>query len=113
MTLGTVRTTALLAAGALTLAGCGGHNANAPGAAANGTPTPTTPSATPSTPARTPSATRTPTSTPTQTPTSTPSSTPTPAQTGTSGLPPIISKIQTTNKVVFITVDDGWEKDDD
>jgi peptidoglycan/xylan/chitin deacetylase (PgdA/CDA1 family) len=29
------------------------------------------------------------------------------------GLPPVISKLPTTDKVVFITIDDGWQKDAD
>ncbi len=111
MTLGGSRTTALLAVGVLALTSCGGHPAKAHSAAAKGSPDPATPTATPS---------ATPTPTPTRTspgpgasatPRTTRTTTPSPSSTGT--LPPVFSKISTTDKVVFITVDDGWEKDAD
>jgi peptidoglycan/xylan/chitin deacetylase (PgdA/CDA1 family) len=113
MTSGASRTTALLAVCALTLAGCGGNGTKANSAAIKGTPTPTTPSPTPSETAPSPSPTKTPAKSP---PTPTPTLTRTPTATATpkaGALPPIISRIATTKKVVFITVDDGWEKDED
>jgi peptidoglycan/xylan/chitin deacetylase (PgdA/CDA1 family) len=76
------------------------------GGAPSGTPTtgpPTSASGSPST-----------TSSPSPTPSgSAPSGTPSGLPRSRNGLPPVISNIPVQDKVVFITIDDGWEKDPD
>jgi len=109
---GPTRTTALLAVGMLTatsLSACGGKHAQAHGMAAHPSPTVTagspTPTPVPPTPTPTPTTAR-------PTPTTKASPT-TSAPVSATGLPPVLSKVPTSKKVVFITIDDGWEQDQD
>jgi peptidoglycan/xylan/chitin deacetylase (PgdA/CDA1 family) len=94
--------TALVAAGVVS--GC--HN----GGTAAARPTASGPSgsrtALPATPTRPPSDD----SPPPQSPSITPASA---MPTSVHGMPPVISSVPTKDKVVFITIDDGWEKDAD
>lgn len=119
----TVRSTAALVAAGLAatvLAGCGSSNSHARNAAARTKPTasPSTPAATDSPPQ--PSAGP---GTAAPTPSAPASASPTegsgavdpadPSLQPKGGLPPVISKLPTSDKVVFVTIDDGWEKDAD
>lgn len=115
-------TAAFVAAGlaATVLAGCGSSKAPARRAASGGH----TASSSPSTPA---SSDPSPPSgigsvSPTPSTSATPSTSPSPSSSvdpqdpslqTKGGLPPVISKLPTTDKVVFITIDDGWQKDAD
>ncbi|MCO5967202.1 polysaccharide deacetylase family protein [Actinoallomurus soli] len=60
----------------------------------------------PPSPSASPSASATPSGSPTAT-------SPSPIPRSRDGLPPVISRIPTQDKIVFITIDDGWEKDAD
>jgi peptidoglycan/xylan/chitin deacetylase (PgdA/CDA1 family) len=114
----TSATLAMLAAGGLTACHHGaphGHSA-APAASrgpGGGAPTRTParapghgpPVSAPQSPPASPS----PSATPSRSASTTPSGTPRPR----GGLPPVISRIPVKDKVVFITIDDGWEKDAD
>lgn len=103
-------TVAALATGGL--AGCQGHSATARGSSA------TAPMISPQ---AAPQAPPTPVPTAGQTSSTTGPATPVPSTPGTDGppqrargaLPPVISKIATKEKIVFLTVDDGWQKDRD
>jgi peptidoglycan/xylan/chitin deacetylase (PgdA/CDA1 family) len=123
----TSRAAAAISVAALTtggLAGCAAHAARGTSAAAPVTSAQATPGQDPVTGAPTPtapgvgagrSASPTPSS---PTPSSPTSSSPSPGTDGPprqarGALPPVISKITTKDKVVFITIDDGWQKDRD
>ncbi|MGI8333930.1 polysaccharide deacetylase family protein [Actinomadura scrupuli] len=128
MASGRTRTTRVTAAAAMAalvtggLAGCQGHSATARGSSATA-PVASPQQAPQAPPAGTPTATPAPAATITGVHSAPPSPAPTtPARTtppaagrprarGT--LPPVISKIATKDKVVFITIDDGWHKDRD
>lgn len=119
----TVRSAAALVAAGLAasvLAGCGSSKNPAKNAAAPGRPTasPSAPTATesPAPPGSGPATAE-------PTPSASASGSPTPGSGALdpadpslqpkAGLPPVISKLPTSDKVVFVTIDDGWEKDAD
>jgi peptidoglycan/xylan/chitin deacetylase (PgdA/CDA1 family) len=113
-------TLAALATGGLT--GCQGHSASARGSlvtAPVASPQAPPPDPLSATPTAVPSLTPTPTPTPTLkkvgegTPAPPPPPTPRPPRETRGELPPVLSRIATRDKVVFVTIDDGWEKDDD
>jgi peptidoglycan/xylan/chitin deacetylase (PgdA/CDA1 family) len=127
MASGRTRTTRVTAAAAMAalvtggLAGCQGHSATARGSSA--TAPMASPQQAPQAPPSAATAGPAPAATITGEHSAPPSpgpTTPAPTTPGTAGrprargaLPPVISKITTKDKVVFITIDDGWHKDRD
>lgn len=101
MTPGSRVVAALLVAGLL--AGCGGDEKKASPASRTATVPP---------PVQSPSPTRTPTTSPQPVvPSPVPPKTNRPAPPAKKPLAPVLTRIGTRDKVVFITIDDGWEKD--
>ncbi|WP_246609673.1 polysaccharide deacetylase family protein [Nonomuraea rhizosphaerae] len=94
------------------LAACGGPTRTAPAPGSGGTPDVQATSTTPG-PSAAPTASGP--STATQPPQGPPGVVPRPGEvrqiTATGSLPPVISSIPTKRKVVFLTIDDGWEQD--
>ncbi|GAA0324196.1 polysaccharide deacetylase family protein [Actinoallomurus spadix] len=84
----------------------GGRPSQTPGNGPPSSPSPLTPPPSPPSPP----ASATPSGSPTGSPTTT---TPSGFPRSRNGLPPVISRIPVQDKIVFITIDDGWEKDAD